>query len=175
VTAPSKAVLAPDADVVQAGDEEILALRRLADEAPLGRARLCAHRDPSDPLHEMLIVLVRSTYVRPHRHPGKTESFHVVEGLVDVPLFDEHGQLTEIVRLGAHGSGRPFYYRLNVPSFHTVVVRSDAVVLHETTNGPFDPADTVFAPWAPDPDDEPAARSYAERLDERIASLRGRA
>ena len=174
VTPPMNAVLALDADVVVAGHGHIEQLRRLAVQAPARRARLCAHRNTSDPLHEMLIVLDHSTYVRPHRHLGKTESFHVVDGLADVALFDSEGTLTEVFRLGDYRSGHPFYYRLNVPTFHTVLVRSDVVVLHETTNGPFDPSAAEFAAWAPDPTEDDACRQYLAELDERITSFHDR-
>ncbi len=42
------------------------------------RVRLCAHPSQDDLLHEMLIVHERSTYVRPHKHPGKSESIHII-------------------------------------------------------------------------------------------------
>ena len=44
------------------------------------RARICAHPVTDDPLHEMIICLNRGTYIRPHRHAGKSESFHMIEG-----------------------------------------------------------------------------------------------
>src|SRR5204862_7136681 len=101
------------------------------------RARLCAHPNPDDPLHEMLIVLDRGTYVRPHRHAGKSESFHVIEGELDVVLFDYDGTVRDVVRMGPYGSGRAFYYRLMEPCYHTVLVSTPFALFHETTNGPF--------------------------------------
>ena len=168
---PSKAVLVPDDDVVRLGGGDVDELRRLASESPLRRARFCAHRDASDPLHEMVIVMERSTYVRPHRHPGKTESFHVLEGLLDIAVFDDQGELTEAVRLAAYESGGPFYCRMNVPLFHTVIVRSEVVVVQETTNGPFDPAAAEFASWAPDPADTGACSRYLATLDQHLSKL----
>lgn len=159
-----------DADIVRAGPDDVSELRRRAAAAPLGRARLCAHRDFSDPLHEMLIALVRGTYVRPHRHPGKTESFHVVEGIADVAVFDDKGAITDVVPIGDYASGRVFYYRLNVPAFHTILVRSEVITIHETTNGPFDRSDTSFAPWAPDAGDPAAAHAYLAELDRRLTA-----
>src|SRR5204862_7175921 len=73
------------------------------------RARLCAHPNPDDPLHEMLIVLDRGTYVRPHRHAGKSESFHVIEGELDVVLFAYDGPVRDVIRNGSYGTVRDVY------------------------------------------------------------------
>jgi cupin fold WbuC family metalloprotein len=127
------------------------------------RARLCAHPDPDDALHEMLIVLDRGTYVRPHRHAGKSESFHVIEGELDVVLFTANGVVCDVVRMGPYGSGRAFYYRLMEPCYHTVLVGTPHALFHETTNGPFRRDDTEFAPWSP-AEDEPGVAAFVERL-----------
>ena len=113
------------------------------------RARLCTHPGPDDPLHEMLIVLDRGTYVRPHRHAGKSESFHLIEGELDVVLFADDGAVRDVVRMGPYGSGRAFFYRLMEPCYHTVLVNTPFALFHETTNGPFRRDDVEFAPWSP--------------------------
>jgi cupin fold WbuC family metalloprotein len=127
------------------------------------RARLCAHPESADPLHEMLICLARGTYVRPHRHPGKSESFHIIEGVLDVVLFADDGTIREVIQMGPYHTGGVFYYRLIHACFHTVLVNTQHVLFHETTNGPFDPADTEFAPWAPEEGEESVA-SYLTTL-----------
>jgi cupin fold WbuC family metalloprotein len=128
------------------------------------RIRICAHRDAADPLHEMLIVHARDTYVRPHKHPGKSESFHVVAGLVDVIILDDEGRLFKIIPLGEYASGRAFFYRLSEARYHTLRIQSEIVVFHETTNGPFHRGDTVFAPWAPLETEAEAVRAYLQSL-----------
>jgi cupin fold WbuC family metalloprotein len=127
------------------------------------RARLCAHPGPDDALHEMLIVLDRGTYVRPHRHVGKSESFHVIEGELDVVLFDDDGSTRDVVRMGPYGAARAFFYRLMEPCYHTVLVNTPLALFHETTNGPFRRAGTEFAPWSP-AEGEPGVAAFVERL-----------
>jgi cupin fold WbuC family metalloprotein len=158
-------VLQAEGAVVALAGSDVAELYGRAAGAKLGRARIRMHPDTDDPLHEMLIALTRSSYVRPHKHPGKSESFHVVAGRLDVVLFDDEGRIEEIVRMGDHGSGLAFYYRLNRPMFHTVVVRSDEALVHEVTNGPFRSADTVYAPWGPDDGDDVAKLRLAARID----------
>lgn len=127
------------------------------------RARLCAHPGPDDRLHEMLIVLDRGTYIRPHRHASKAESFHIIEGELDVVVFDDDGAVRDVIAMGPYGSGKAFYYRIMEPCFHSVVINTPYVLFHETTNGPFDRSETEFAPWAP-AEGDPAAPGYVDQL-----------
>src|SRR5207247_7893851 len=72
--------------VITVDAEDVAQLKREAQRNPRRRVRLCAHGGIDDSLHEMLIVHANNTYVRPHRHLGKSESFHVIEGDVEVVL-----------------------------------------------------------------------------------------
>ena len=150
---------------------EIDLFKQLSSRNPRKRIRLCAHGSPDDRLHEMLIVHERSAYVRPHKHPGKTESTHIIEGLVDVVVFDDDGQIERVIHMGDYASGRTFYYRMAIPVFHTLIIRSDVLVFHETTNGPFDRSDTVFAPWAPAESDIAASNEFLKKLTHSVASF----
>jgi cupin fold WbuC family metalloprotein len=154
--------LNPDVLVASGGVVRLTAadLAEVADRGTRSsrkRARLCTHQTSSDPLHEMLICLARGTYIRPHRHEGKSESFHIIEGELDVILFDDDGAVREVIRMGPYQSGKVFFYRLMEPCFHTVLVNTSHVLFHETTNGPFDPEDTEFASWSPREQDPRAA------------------
>jgi len=127
------------------------------------RARLCAHDDAADPIHEMLICLARETYVRPHRHAKKSESFHIIEGELDVVLFENDGAIRDVIRMGPYRAGHVFFYRLNESRFHTVLVNSPHALIHETTNGPFNPDETEFATWSPVEDHRDVAQ-FVNRL-----------
>jgi len=127
------------------------------------RARLCAHPGPDDRLHEMLIVLDRGTYIRPHRHAGKCESFHIIEGELDVVVFHDDGPVRDVIRMGPFGSGRAFYYRIMEPCYHSVLINSRYALFHETTNGPFNRTDTEFAPWSP-AEGDPGVAAFVEKI-----------
>ena len=159
-------VYVADEDVVRVSSAEVEFLKGKLAATARGRIRLCAHRESGDRLHEMVIVLSRETYIRPHQHSDKSESFHVIEGVADVVVFDDEGGVTDIIPLGDYRSGRPFYYRLSAPRFHTVLIHSDTLVIHETTNGPFRKGDSVLAPWAPDERDGAAGRRFLARVTE---------
>ena len=167
---------AENAEVLYAADlvvtVDAAAVAQLKRDAGLNsrrRIRLCTHRGVTDPLHEMLIVHTNETYVRPHKHLGKSESFHVIEGEVDVVIFDEGGKVTDVIRMGSFASGRPFFYRIADPLFHTLLIRSPILVFHETTNGPFRREETVFASWAPDDSDRAAVVQFLDRLNATVA------
>lgn len=140
-------VLGEDPDFVY--DAVIPELKQAAAESPLKRARLCLHRDKSEAVHEMLIVLAGDVYIRPHRHLNKTESFHLIEGRASVVFFDETGQVERNVRL-SRDRGDAFLYRIGAPVYHTQLIWSDFVVFYECTRGPFLAEETEYASWAPE-------------------------
>ena len=131
---------------------DALDINELKEKARLNhrkRVRLCAHKTIDEKIHEMLIIHEKSCYVRPHKHINKVESFHIIEGRVDILLFDENGRINNLIPMGDYASGRKFFYRLPPSHFHTLIIRSEVLVFHEITNGPFNPDDTVWADWAP--------------------------
>jgi cupin fold WbuC family metalloprotein len=159
----SDEVIEADEDVLRVDAAVLNDLKAAAARNPRKRIRICAHHGVADPLHEMLIVHARGAYVRPHKHMGKTESLHVVEGMADVVFFDEDGGIREVVPIGDAASGRTFYYRLAAPWYHTLQVTSDVLVFHEVTNGPFRRERTVFALWAPEEGAE-GVGAFQERI-----------
>lgn len=154
--------------VLSVSRTDLADLRAQALANPSRKARICAHPSVTDTLHEMLIVHVRGAYVRPHKHPRKSESFHMIEGQLDIVLFDDAGHVERLIPLAAEGEGSLFY-RLSDCRFHTVIPRSEVVVFHEVTNGPFDRSETVFAEWAPADDDQPAIARFAADLEHSLS------
>ena len=167
-------VLFTEDPIVTLGPEEMQVLKERARENPRQRIRLCAHRDTSDRLHEMFIVHGKDAYVRPHKHLNKIESAHVIEGLVDLIIFDADGGIAEVMSMGDYASGRAFYHRIDEPSFHTLLIRSEVLVFHEVTNGPFQEADNVLAPWSPDESDSEAVNDYLHLLNRSVEEFLGR-
>ncbi len=74
------------------------AVKQKALATPRKRSRICAHKDPENPLHEMFIVHTKDAYVRPHKHLNKSESFYVIEGAVTVVMFTEEGDIETMAR-----------------------------------------------------------------------------
>ena len=102
-----------ESDVIVIGPQELNQVKQMAEQSPLRRARLCLHQDHNSLVQEMVIALSQDSYVRPHRHRDKSESFHVIEGRLAVLLFDDTGKLTRRVELGPPGSAQASLYRLS--------------------------------------------------------------
>lgn len=143
-------------------DLDFLALEALKNSRK--RIRLCCHRGAPERVHEMFIIHARDAYVRPHKHLGKPESFLVIDGEADVVFFNEEGGVTEKIAMGPPGSGKMFYYRIDEPVFHTLLVRSATLCFKEVTAGPLRKEDTVFAAWAPDETDPAGIAGFLEDL-----------
>lgn len=157
--------------IVKVRKAEINQLKQFAREASRKRSRLCAHQHTDEPLHEMLIVQEKGIYVRPHKHLGKIESFHVIEGEVNIVIFDDEGIILDVIEMGDYASGNIFYYRLSASLFHTVLVKSNIVVFHETTNGPFRREDTIFTEWSPEDKDAGATQQFLEKLKHKLTEF----
>ena len=133
------------------------------------RARYCTHSSAEDVVHEMIIYHKKGTYVRPHKHIGKTESFHLLDGEADVLIFDEEGGLINVRNLGKYESGKSFYYRIPESCYHSQIFRKDTV-FHEVTMGPFDSNDSVKANWAPDEKETALVKMYIDEITQKIKS-----
>lgn len=153
------------------GLAELETLKAAVAASPKRRARINAHPDSEDALHEMMIAIDAASYIRPHKHHGKSEAFHVIEGDVDLVVFDDDGEIDRIVELGAAGGRRAFYCRTSDARFHTLVIRSPMLIVHEITNGPFRPDATIYADFAPDERDGAQARAYQSELTRRVAAF----
>lgn len=153
---------------VSLGKGEIDFLKEHANGTGRRRARICTHGSPESRFHEMFIVHQRDTYVRPHKHLEKVESFHVIDGSVDVIIFNENGEITDSIRMGDYASGHPFYHRIGTSGYHMFLIRSEVLVFHEATTGPFRHDDMVFAPWSPDEADSKKVAEFLRMVNSRI-------
>jgi len=160
----SPEVFYPGQDPVIVDANDVERLKQAAQSSPRQRARLCTHSVPSDKLHEMLIALPHGAYVRPHKHVGKSESFTIFEGEADLILFNDNGDVRQVIPMGSPLAGKPFYYRTSQEVYHTLIIRSSMLVFHEVTDGPFRREQTVFPAWAPDGSDEVSACHFNARL-----------
>ncbi len=131
--------------------------------APFRRSRLCMHKSADDAVQEMIIAICQDSYIVPHRHLGKSESFHVIEGQAAIFIFDDLGGIRQIISLG-HACRDGFFYRLSASLYHTVLSVGDLLVIHETSAGPFREDQTSFAPFAPDPKNGKESAAYLAML-----------
>jgi len=155
---------------VQTLNRELLEdLIQRARQSPRLRINHNFHASMEDNPHRFLNVMVKGTYIAPHRHldPPKAESFLVLDGEVAFFIFDDSGAVlrTEVV-------GRdPIGIDLPAGVWHTLTPLSAHAVCYEVKPGPYTAAtDKDFAPWAPREGDA-GVSAYLEGL---VAILRNR-
>lgn len=161
----SSEVLVCTDEIIGLEQDALAAVTRMAQASPKKRARICAHKDGTAAIQEMIIVIRQGSYVAPHRHQNKCESFHLIDGSADIVVFEDNGDIRKVIRFSRE---RAFFYRLEASLFHTIIVRSDRIAFHEVTNGPFVANATEYAPFAPR-EGEAGVAGYQAALDLKIA------
>lgn len=121
--------------------------------------RLCLHSAPGDDQHDMIVLNRKGTLHPPHRHAGKAETFHLVEGRLAVFSFHASGEPAEV---GVLVPGE--VYRFNPDHYHTAMPLDDFVIYHESRTGPFlGDDDFIFPEWGPRPGDRAAMSRFSDR------------
>lgn len=145
-------------------------LSRRAEDNPRRRQNLNFHTDLAAPSQRMLNALQPGTYVRPHRHltPPRAETFIALQGQLALCLFDDGGELDQVVVLGP-GTG-VFGVDVAPGVWHSVICLQPGTVFFETKDGPYRPIDDKDWPdWAPI-EGTALARDYLVDLQLRMTS-----
>ena len=122
-------------------------LKILAQKDPQKRARICLHNDEREMVQEMVIAFCRGSIIKPHRHKDKSESYHIIRGELEIIFFNDIGIVTDTVILSDKKNEYPFLFRISNSAWHTVVPKSDFVIIHEVTKGPFNEDSNEYADW----------------------------
>lgn len=138
-------------------------LVKMAATAPLKRARHCLHRSQGDVVQEMVIAFWKGSYVRPHRHRQKSESFHLMEGRLVVLFFNDGGELIHQIKM--EHPGGVLVFRNETALWHTVILLTEFAVVHEIATGPFVKEESEFAPWSPSPEDGVHVVEFMARME----------
>ena len=134
-------------DTIYIDRKKLEELKILAQKDPNKRARICLHKDDSEMVQEMIIAFCKDSYIRPHRHTDKSESYHIIEGRIEIIFYNDSGIEIDKVVLSDKIDEHPFLFRISNSAWHTVVPKSDFVIIHEVTKGPFNKNSSEFADW----------------------------
>ncbi len=129
--------------------QELSELKQNAAAADRRRTHLNIHESLDAPVQRLFVATEPDTYMRPHRHPHshKWEFFVVLEGEIDLLLFDESGALQQRVAMRADGARA-----VEVPPgvWHAYLCRQAGTLALEIKEGAYIPtAEADFAAWAP--------------------------
>jgi cupin fold WbuC family metalloprotein len=128
---------------------------------PRRRLNRNLHAGAEDPIQRLFVAACKDSYFRPHRHFDREETALVLRGRFDVLLFDATGLVLDRISLGSSASDQGFVLEAGV--WHAWLAQEDGSLFFEVKAGPYDPAGTSFAPWAP-AEGSPEAAAFRERL-----------
>ncbi|CAH3997365.1 hypothetical protein AI2747V1_2906, partial [Enterobacter cloacae] len=118
---------------------QLEALYDQAGQSERLRSHLLLHESHQDKVQRLLIALVKGSYVDPHYHelPHQWEMFIVMQGQVQVCLYNEDGRIINQFVAGANTA-------ISVVEFspgdiHSVECLSPRALMMEVKEGPFDP------------------------------------
>jgi cupin fold WbuC family metalloprotein len=157
--------------VVSVSRADLEYLKSEVNKTARKRIRLCVHQSDNDLLHEMFVVYTGMTFVRANWHVGKDESLHILEGEADFIFFNEDGSIRDVVQLGDRSKGKNVFVRVPQGVFHTIIMRSEYLIIHEATPGPFNRADTLWADWSPLDSDPGGVAAYQKELEQHVAAF----
>lgn len=142
---------------------ELEQLKLKAQSAPRQRANLNLHASLEANVQRLFITTEPGTYIQPHRHSEnhKWEMFLVLEGEIDLLIFNDEGELTLRTKMS------PTETRVvEIPpkTWHTYVVQQSGTLALEIKEGGYVPTpEPDFAPWSP-AENTPEAQAFLEHL-----------
>lgn len=144
--------------------EELLdAVTSQAKENSRLRMNYNFHATMDAPIHRLLNALEPGTYLPPHRHRDKEETYLVLRGSLLACFYDGAGNVTERALLNP-SEGK---YGLEIPpcTWHSIVVLESGTVIFEIKKGPYSPLSPEdLASWAPAASDEEGAKAFMKRM-----------
>ena len=123
------------------------------------KSRVCLHKNDRENIHEMIVFHKKDSYVRPHKHLNKLESFFIIRGEVTLVIFNEKGRPIKKIEMGDYFSGKIFFYKMKKNYFHTQIIKKDTM-FKEVTNGPFKKNKTLNAKWSPEDNKKSEVKRY---------------
>ncbi len=133
-------------------DKLIKDLIQRAEQSPRKRMNFNFHPSLEDNPHRFMNVMLRDTYITPHRHlkPPKSESFVILDGAVAFIIFEDDGRIRETHTLGHSPGASARGIDIAPGIYHTLAVLTPHAVCFEVKPGPYEvTTDKEFAPWAP--------------------------
>ena len=136
------------------GKDEIDNLKEKTKNSPRNRFRICLHNDPIHLTQEMIMCFYGFSYFQPHKHEKhKSESYHMIEGALDLYLLDDNGKIINVIKLASsdndYNEKRQKIYRLSSPIYHLMIPLTKWTIFHEISTGPYEKNNATYAPFAP--------------------------
>jgi cupin fold WbuC family metalloprotein len=133
-----------------------------ARKSPRLRMNYNFHPELSDPVQRLLNALEPWTYIRPHKHTTKEESFVLLRGTILAVSFNEDGTIRDHAVLSQKTGVLGIEFEENC--FHMLTSLETGSAVFEIKEGPFVPhTEGSSAPWAPQ-EGSPEAKGFLEKV-----------
>ncbi len=133
-------------NIIKVDESVIENMRQKANQSESGKFRYCFHENEDAGMQEMLFVVPKSGYARPHMHKEVAESHVVISGEGTCIVFDDAGNILEHFQVSHK---KNFLYRIQKGLWHMVMPLSQQMVIYEVREGKFDKNTNIFPEWAP--------------------------
>ena len=150
------------------------ALSQQAEQVIRKRQHKNIHQHYNDSCQRLFNAIGIDSYIRPHRHliDPKDECLIAVRGRMALLVFDDIGQVEQVIRFGAqtNEAQQAISVGVNLPAgvWHTVIAEMPDSILFEVKSGPFNPEQAKeWAAWAP-AENTPEAAEYLMELKHRV-------
>jgi cupin fold WbuC family metalloprotein len=133
-----------------------------ARTSPRLRMNYNFHPELSDPVQRLINALGPWTYIRPHKHTTKEESFVLLRGTVLAVVFNEDGSIREHAILSATSGILGVEFEENC--YHMLTSLETGSAVYEIKEGPFVPhTEGSSASFAPK-EGTPEAKVFLEKV-----------
>ena len=133
-----------------------------ARTSPRLRMNYNFHPELGDPVQRLLNALEPWTYIRPHKHITKEESFVLLRGRVLAVVFNTDGTIRDHAVLSAASGILGVEFEENC--YHMLTSLETGSAVYEIKEGPFVPhTEGSSAPWAPK-EGSPEAKDFLKRV-----------
>jgi cupin fold WbuC family metalloprotein len=133
-----------------------------ARTSPRLRMNYNFHPELGDPVQRLLNALEPWTYIRPHKHTTKEESFVLLRGTILAVVFNDDGTIRDHAVLSSATGILGVEFEEN--SFHMLTSLETGSAVFEIKEGPFIPhSEGSSAPWAPK-EGTPEAKDFLAKV-----------
>ena len=130
--------------------------------SPRMRMNYNFHPELSDPVQRLLNALEPWTYIRPHKHTTKEESFVLLRGTALAVVFNDDGSIRDHAILSQANGILGVEFEEN--SYHMLTALETGTVVYEIKEGPFVPhTEGSSASWAPQ-EGTPGAKDFLAKV-----------
>jgi len=103
--------------------------------------RLNLHSSPRDNHHDMIILQRKNYKCAVHKHLSNGETIHIIEGSLDVILYDKKKKMISKISLSKN---KKIIYRIPIKCYHKIEITSPYAIYHENKKGPFLRSQTIL-------------------------------